>query len=105
MLPALEDVAHALEAVAVGVALPFAGGPFGDDEERGALKEEDLVGVDGYAEGGQLGLDDAEVRDQVVDDGGPGFVEGLVPDGGGEELHVEVDVGDGCCRGGELGCC
>jgi hypothetical protein len=63
VLPALEDVAHALEAIPVRIAFAFAAGPFGDYEETRAFEEEDLVGVDGDAERGELGFDHAQVGD------------------------------------------
>lgn len=90
LLEVLHDVGHALEAVLGGVVAALGGGPGGDGEEGGALEEEDLLGLDGEPEVLEVALDDAEVGDEVVDDGGPGLVEGLVPDAGGEGYHVDA---------------
>ena len=89
-LERLPHVAEALIAVDGRVAPALLRGPLGDDEERGALVQQDLLRLDGGAEAPELLLDDSEVGDQVVDDGGPGFVERLVPDGSGKWLDLEA---------------
>ena len=56
LLEVLHDVGHALEAVFGGVAEAFGRGPGGDGEEGGAFEEEELFGLDGDAEVGEVAL-------------------------------------------------
>ena len=97
LLEVLHDVGHALEAVFCGVVLALGGGPGRDGEEGGALKEEQLLGLDGNPEVSEVALNDGEVGDKVVDDGGPGFIETLVPYRcrKGDELDATVLLGAG----------
>lgn len=90
LLEVLHDVGHALLAVFCGVVTAFRRGPRRDGEEGRALEEEQLLGLDGNAEVGEVVLNDGEVGDQVVDDGRPGLVQALVPDGRGKGRQVDV---------------
>lgn len=100
LLEVLHDVGHAFEAVLGGVALAFLGRPRGDGEEGCALEEQEFFGFDGKPEVSEVALDDGEVRHEVVNDGRPGLVQALIPDGrgkGGEldgaDVHADrVDV-------------
>lgn len=90
LLEVLHDVGHALEAVLGRIARRLLGGPRRDGQERGALEEQDLLGLDGDAEVGEVALDDGEVGDEVVDDARPGLVQALVPDGRGKGRDVNL---------------
>lgn len=90
VLESLHDVGQALLTVAVRVAGGLFGLPRRDDQEGGAFVQENLLGLDGLAQGAELLLDDGQVGDQVVNDARPGLVEGLVPDGRRKGLDVEV---------------
>lgn len=102
VLEGLHDVGEALLAVPVGVAGGLVRLPGGDDQEGGAFIEEDLLGLDGLAQGAELLLDDGQVGDQVVYDAGPGLVQRLVPDGGGKGLDVEGLSGGGADGSGDI---
>jgi len=98
LLEVLDDVGQALEAVGGGVQGAGGRRPRGHDEERAALEEQDLLGADDLAQRAEVLLDLREVGHEVVDDLGPGFIQGLVPDGGcegcgGEGVRFRVDEG------------
>lgn len=62
---------HRAWAAPVVVVVGLLGG-VGDDEERGALEEHDLIGVRGLGELAQALLQHFHLGDEGVDDGRPG---------------------------------
>lgn len=62
------NIGHALETVFGWVAAPLVGGPRGDGEEGGALKEEDLLGFNSETKVCEVALNDGKVGHEVSGD-------------------------------------
>lgn len=90
VLERLHDVGEALVPVEVGVHLADIRHEGRDGEEGGTLEENDFFRLGECREDPEEFFDLGEVGNKLVHDAGPGFVEGLVPDGGGEGVDVET---------------
>ena len=63
-----------------------------DHKEGRPLEENHLVGVQGLAKSFEVLFEDFNVGKKEGDYLGPGFVEGFVPDGGLETLHIKPAI-------------